>query len=193
MQSASVAQSWGGSQSRTRPILRSHFRCPTRTRRGLGQCCWHPMRHSPIGRQNEKRQTSASAPKSQIGYADIPDTPRSEMETVPTCPSKQVKVTRSRPVAGTWRPTTTTNASTAKVARTSGGYCRIARRFKQPAAFAETTGRRAGCSGASRMRSRGARRREGALRADQRRVIHAAHSDVERLKIAPRHPPQFLR
>jgi len=45
--------------------------------------------------QNEKRQTpSASALKSHIGYEDTPDTPRSEMETVPTCPSKQVKVTR---------------------------------------------------------------------------------------------------
>ena len=108
MQSASVAQNWGGSQTRT--FLRYHFRCPTRTRRGLGQCP-HLMRQPKSG-QNEKRQTpSSSDPESHLGDADAPDTPPSEMTTVPTCPSKQVRVTSSRAVAGAWKPTTSTNAS----------------------------------------------------------------------------------
>src|SRR5215813_14084313 len=66
----------GGSQTRTRPVLRYHFTCPTRTRRGLGQ------RHTvlqPRCWQNEKRQTpSASAPTSHIVERNG-DTPPSEM------------------------------------------------------------------------------------------------------------------
>src|SRR5262249_56991881 len=110
MQSASVLQGWGGSQTRTRPVLRYHFTCPTRTRRGLGQ------RHTvlqPRCWQNEKRQTpSASAPTSHIVERNG-DTPPSEMLTVPTCPSKQGKVASPPAVAWTSTAVTSTNASTA--------------------------------------------------------------------------------
>src|SRR5262249_43294215 len=119
MQSASVLQGWGGSQTRTRPVLRYHFTCPTRTRRGLGQ------RHTvlqPRCWQNEKRQTpSASAPTSHIVERNG-DTPPSEMLTVPTCPSSKVTVESPPAGAWPWPAVTTTNASNAGPRMRGGLY-----------------------------------------------------------------------